>query len=155
MKIIGPHDHRAIAHPKSALSWENASRDARQARPGSNLKIIAGPHDGFNSVGAAATRDKQLSFSLARCRLHISPMLHRRKIKTRPAAFGAHIARPDTRFWPAAAIDRSWVRPARIRNLGFRPFCSAARAETLQHRLLLRSHHVISGPTTPVTVHGP
>src|SRR5262249_31546338 len=33
--IIGPHDHRAIAHPKSALSWGNASRDARQARPGS------------------------------------------------------------------------------------------------------------------------
>src|SRR5262249_49868083 len=28
------------AHPKSALSWGNASRDARQAMLGSNLKII-------------------------------------------------------------------------------------------------------------------
>src|SRR6516225_3397576 len=40
INIIGPHDHHAIAHPKSALSWGNASRDARQAMPGSNLKII-------------------------------------------------------------------------------------------------------------------
>ena len=27
--IIGPHDHRATAHPKSTLSWGNASRDAQ------------------------------------------------------------------------------------------------------------------------------
>src|SRR6516162_8292834 len=37
---ITKHDHRAIAHPISALSWGNASRDARQAMPGSNLKMI-------------------------------------------------------------------------------------------------------------------
>src|SRR5262249_38650268 len=72
-------------------------------------------------------------------------MPHRHKIKTGPADFGAHIAQPGTRFWsalPRSYMNRSWVRPARIRNLGFRPFCSAARAETLQHRLLLRSRRV-------------
>src|SRR6516164_10012863 len=73
-------------------------------------------------------------------------MPHRHKIKTGPADFGAHIAQPGTRFWsalPRSYMNRSWVRPARIRNLGFRPFCSAARAETLQHRLLLRSCEVM------------
>src|SRR5215471_17299758 len=39
MNIIVPHDHRAIAHPKSALSWGNASKGCA-TRPGSNLKII-------------------------------------------------------------------------------------------------------------------
>jgi predicted secreted Zn-dependent protease len=28
--VIELHDHRAIAHPNSALSWENASRDAHK-----------------------------------------------------------------------------------------------------------------------------
>src|SRR5262245_28296578 len=32
-----------------------------------------GSHDGFNSVRAAATRDKKLPFSLARCQLHRCP----------------------------------------------------------------------------------
>src|SRR6516162_2189411 len=39
-----------------------ASRDAQQAMPGSNREIVASSHDGFNSVRAAATRDKKLSF---------------------------------------------------------------------------------------------
>src|SRR6516165_2063235 len=124
MNIIGPHDHRAIAHPKSALSWGNASRNARQARPGLNLKIIRGSHGGFNSVRAAATRDKKLSF-LSREAPATSPMLRRHRIKTGPADFGAHIARPGTRFWSAllrSCMNRSWVRPARIGNLGFRRF---------------------------------
>jgi len=47
--VIERHDHRATAHPKSALSWGNASRDAQQAMPGSNPEIVASSHDGFNS----------------------------------------------------------------------------------------------------------
>src|SRR5215475_3039457 len=39
--VIEPHDHRATPHPKSALSWGNASRDAQQAMPGSNPEILA------------------------------------------------------------------------------------------------------------------
>src|SRR5262249_23934833 len=72
-----------------------------------------GSHDGFNSVRAAATRDKKLPFSLARCQLHRCPT----GIRTGPADFGAHIAQPDTRFWsalPRSCMNRSWVRPARI-----------------------------------------
>src|SRR6516164_10975841 len=36
----------------------------------SNRAAAAGSHDGFNSVRAAATRDKKLPFPLARCQLH-------------------------------------------------------------------------------------
>src|SRR5262249_13550003 len=110
-----------------------------------NLKIIAGPHDGFNSVRAAATRDKKLPFSLARCQpLHQGPTGIR---KDRPCRFRCpHCSTRHKILASAAAIVHEQIvgAPARIRNLGFRPFCSSARAETLQHRLLLRSHHVRS-----------
>src|SRR3984893_9011462 len=72
---------RYATHPKSALSWGTPSRDAQQTMPGSNVKIVPGSHDGFNSVGAAATRDKKLPRSLARCRLRYHQCLTGR-IKT-------------------------------------------------------------------------
>src|SRR6516165_5566473 len=122
MNIIGPHDHRAIAHPKSALSWGNASRDARQAMPGSNLKIILV----LTTVQRRESSPQRVTKSFFRSReVPATPMPHRHKIKTGPADFGAHIAQPGTRFWsalPRSYMNRSWVRPARIRNLGFRRF---------------------------------
>jgi len=124
MNIIGPHDHRAIAHPKSALSWGNASRDARQARPGSNPKIVPGSHGGFNSVKAAATRDKKLPLSLVRCQLHISRMLHR-QIKDTPCRFRCpHCSTRHKILVSAAAIVHEQIAgaPGADWNLGSRRF---------------------------------
>src|SRR5262249_44504778 len=105
-----------------------------------------GSHDGFNSVRAAATRDKKLPFSLARCQLlHQCPAGIR--YKDRSCRFRCpHCSTRHKILVSAAAIVHEQIVGAARRGLESRlpPLCSAARAETLQHRLLLRSHHVRS-----------
>src|SRR5215468_2665471 len=106
-----------------------------------------GSHDGFNSVRAAATRDKKLPFSLVRCQLHISRMLHR-QIKDTPCRFRCpHCSTRHKILVSAAAIVHEQIVGAARRGLESRlpPLCLAARAETLRYRLLLSiAHHVRS-----------
>src|SRR5262249_22390450 len=113
---------------------------------GSNLKFILVLTRGFNSVRAAATRDKTLPFSLARCKLlHQCPAGIR--YKDRPCRFRCpHCSTRHKILVSAAAIVHEQIVGAAGAdwNLGFRRFAQPARAETLQHRLLLRSHHVRS-----------
>src|SRR5215831_4610150 len=94
-----------------------------------------GSHDGFNSVRAAATRDKKLPFSLARCQLHRCPVRC------------PHCSTRHKILVSAAAIVHEQIVGAARRGLESRlpPLCLAARAETLQYRLLLSiAHHVRS-----------
>src|SRR5262245_3378982 len=64
MNIIGPHDYRAIAHPKSALSWGNAIQGCATSNARFEPRDCSQFSRWVQQLRAAATRDK--SFFLSR-----------------------------------------------------------------------------------------
>src|SRR5262245_15489255 len=71
-----------------------------------------GSHDGFNSVRAAATRDKKLPFSLVRCPLHISRILQRHVKTTRCRFRGPHCSPRHNILVSAAAMVHEQIAGA-------------------------------------------
>src|SRR6516225_4496609 len=112
---------------------------------------------------SSATRDKKLPLSLVRCQLHISRMLHR-QIKDTPCRFRCpHCSTRHKILVSAAAIVHEQIAgaPGADWNLGSRRFAqppelkpSTSIASSIASREKLWGGD-ISGPTTPVTVHGP